>query len=475
MLTQTEKDQLAEIWLITKQIIQRNKGYGEFVMRLWFDELKLTILSNETAVFETRSDFKRDIVCTRYLGDIKEALSEAVGFDVIVTVRSAEEEKKQRRNLEAHIDDISFGEEKPKDKQDLYFVVGDTKSPLNLASVPAAYSNYTFENFIVGSSNRFAHSAALAVANQPGGIINNPLFIHGPSGLGKTHLLYAIIDRTKKNFPNCNVVYVKGENFTNQLIDAIGKKLTAEFRERYRQVDMLLIDDIQFIAGKESTQEEFFNTFNALYENNKQIVLTSDRPVRDIDLLEERLRTRFESGMTADINPPDTELRSAIIKQKATSFGVNIPDDVTSYIADNLTRNIRQLEGAVKRIGAEFLMTGSPVTLDVAIRCISDKMVASETVSETIDKIFRTVSNKYGVSIEDIKGRKRTSNIAFARHISAYLIKKLTDRSFPAIGRVFGRDHSTIISSIDAIEKKMASDAGFKSEIQKMLSDLKHG
>lgn len=474
-MSEIENSQLEEIWSSARQILQRNNGYADIVMRLWFDEMKLTILTDDTAVFEIKSDFKQSIICKKYLRQVKEALSEAIGFDVIVTVRSTEEEKKTVDQMKAAVSVSNGGEEpKPVKTDDFYSDVGGTKI-LNRASVPAAYSDYTFDNFIVGSSNRFAHAAAMAVSDQPGGIKNNPLFIYGPSGLGKTHLLYAIIDRTLKNFPDYKIVYVKGEDFTNQLIDAIGKKLTAEFREHYRRVDMLLIDDIQFIAGKESTQEEFFNTFNELYENKKQIVLTSDRPAKDIDLLEERLRTRFESGQMADIDPPDMELRSAIIKQKAGIFGVELPDAVTSYIAENLKNNVRQLEGAVKRIGAEILMTGDEVTLDIAVRCIADKMVASETVTVTTDKILHTVSEKYDVTIEELKGRKRTSNIAFARHVAVYLIKKLTDRSFPAIGRVFGRDHSTIISSIEAVEKKIKTDPIFESEISEMIKTIKQG
>jgi chromosomal replication initiator protein len=286
-------------------------------------------------------------------------------------------------------------------------------------------------------------------------------------------LLYAITHRIKENFPDYKVVYVKGEEFTNQMIDAISRNLNAEFREKYRSADVLLIDDIQFIAGREATQEEFFHTFNTLYENSKQIILASDLPPRDIKRLEERLRTRFECGVIADINPPDLELRTAIVKKKAQNLGVSLPDEVMEYIAENLNSNIRQLEGAVKRICAQCMLTGTPVSLDLAVRSISDQVVGSESVTVTIDKILAAVSSHYGLTVEDLKSRKRTSNIASARHVAIYMIKKLTDRSLPAIGRVFGRDHTTIINSIDAVEKKLASDSSFDSEVHELLRSVK--
>ena len=335
-----------------------------------------------------------------------------------------------------------------------------------------AFGGYTFERFIVGNSNRFAHAAAYSVSQNPA-LTYNPLFIYGQSGLGKTHLLYAITHRIKQNFPDYKVVYVKGEEFTNQMIDAISRNLNAEFREKYRSADVLLIDDIQFIAGREATQEEFFHTFNQLYENGKQIILASDLPPRDIKRLEERLRTRFECGVIADINPPDLELRTAIVKKKAQNLGVSLPDEVMEYIAENLNNNIRQLEGAVKRICAQCMLTGTPVSLDLAVRSISDQVVGSESVTVTIDKILAAVSSHYGLTVEDLKSRKRTSNIASARHVAIYMIKKLTDRSLPAIGRVFGRDHTTIINSIDAVEKKLASDSSFDSEVHELLRTVK--
>jgi len=468
MTTPSDLHQLDEIWSLTRANIQKNNGYPDTIMKLWFEDLKLTILTEDTAVLSIRSDFKRDIVYKRYLTVIREALMETVGFDVTVSVRSIEKETEITERMAA----AACKENAPVDPStDFYATVGDIKV-LNHASVPAAFAEFTFENFVVGKSNQFAHAASLSAATHPAGQAN-PLFIYGNSGLGKTHLLYAITERVKKNFPRYKVVYVKGEEFTNQMIDAISRNLNAEFREKYRTADVLLIDDIQFIAGREATQEEFFHTFNKLYENGKQIVMASDLPPRDIKRLEERLRTRFECGVIADINPPDLELRTAIVKKKVQNLGASFPDEVMDYIAENLTDNVRQLEGAVKRISAQCMLTGEPVSLDLAVRCISDQMVGSEPVSVTIDKILAAVSGRYRLTVDDLKGRKRTSNIAFARHMAIYLIKKLTDRSLPAIGRVFSRDHTTMINSIETVEKKIATDPSFESEIQDLIREIK--
>ena len=465
MININDNNQFDEIWTLVKDKLQEINGYDDIVMKLWFSDLKMTVLTNDTAVFMAKSDFKRDIVYNRYLNKIKEALFEVSGFQVSVSVRSQQNEKETTEKIEA------AAEKTETPKAEIYSTVGENKV-LNRAAVPSAFAEFTFDSFVVGESNKFAHAAAQSVANHPARQAN-PLFIYGPSGLGKTHLLYAIANRLKENFPSYKVVYVKGEEFTNQMIDSLSRDLTHEFREKYRQADVLLIDDIQFIAGKASTQEEFFNTFNQLYENGKQIILVSDLPPRDIERLEERLRTRFEGGIIADINPPDFELRAAIVKKKVEKLGVSFPEEVVNYIAENLTDNVRQLEGAVKRISAQCILTGAEVSVDLAIRCISDQVVGSEPVTVTIDKILSMVSQKYGIPVEDLKSRKRTSNIASARHISVYIIKKLTDRSLPAIGRVFGRDHTTIINSIDTVEKRMATEPAFDNEIKDLINRIK--
>lgn len=468
MDTHLDAEQFNEIWSFALKEIQRVCELPDTMMHLWFNDMKLTLVTEDSVVLTTETDFRRDVVTNRYTKQLTEVMSGILGYPVTVSVVSGQKE----RNLEKKMTEAARLESTDVDPaKDFYVRVGEQRTQ-NKASVPSAFREYTFENFVIGSSNRFAHAAALAVADAP---VNsyNPLFIYGPSGVGKTHLLYAITNRITKNYPDYRVIYVSGEEFTNQLIDAIHRNITPEFREKYRKADVLLIDDIHFIAGKDSTQEEFFHTFNELYKNNKQIILTSDRPPKDIKTLENRLRTRFDSGLTADIQLPDLELRAAIIKMKAEAVGVDIPDDVVNYIAENINDSVRNLEGAVNKIGALNKLSGQNISLDLAVRCISDKMVGSEPVNVTIDKILHTVSSHYNITVEDMKSRKRISSIASARHVAVYIIKKMTDRSLPAIGREFNRDHTTIINSIDTVEKRLASDPAFDAELKELMRAVK--
>lgn len=468
MDTHLDAEQFNEIWSFALKEIQRVCELPDTMMHLWFNDMKLTLVTEDSVVLTTETDFRRDVVTNRYTKQLTEVMSGILGYPVTVSVVSGQKE----RNLEKKMTEAARLESADVDPaKDFYVRVGEQRTQ-NKASVPSAFREYTFENFVIGSSNRFAHAAALAVADAP---VNsyNPLFIYGPSGVGKTHLLYAITNRITKNYPDYRVIYVSGEEFTNQLIDAIHRNITPEFREKYRKADVLLIDDIHFIAGKDSTQEEFFHTFNELYKNNKQIILTSDRPPKDIKTLENRLRTRFDSGLTADIQLPDLELRAAIIKMKAEEVGVDIPDDVVNYIAENINDSVRNLEGAVNKIGALNKLSGQNISLDLAVRCISDKMVGSEPVNVTIDKILHTVSSHYNITVEDMKSRKRISSIASARHVAVYIIKKMTDRSLPAIGREFNRDHTTIINSIDTVEKRLASDPAFDAELKELMRAVK--
>ena len=468
MDTHLDAEQFNEIWSFALKEIQRVCELPDTMMHLWFNDMKLTLVTEDSVVLTTETDFRRDVVTNRYTKQLTEVMSGILGYPVTVSVVSGQKE----RNLEKKMTEAARLESTDVDPaKDFYVRVGEQRTQ-NKASVPSAFREYTFENFVIGSSNRFAHAAALAVADAP---VNsyNPLFIYGPSGVGKTHLLYAITNRITKNYPDYRVIYVSGEEFTNQLIDAIHRNITPEFREKYRKADVLLIDDIHFIAGKDSTQEEFFRTFNKLYKNNKQIILTSDRPPKDIKTLENRLRTRFDSGLTADIQLPDLELRAAIIKMKAEAVGVDISDDVVNYIAENINDSVRNLEGAVNKIGALNKLSGQNISLDLAVRCISDKMVGSEPVNVTIDKILHTVSSHYNITVEDMKSRKRISSIASARHVAVYIIKKMTDRSLPAIGREFNRDHTTIINSIDTVEKRLASDPAFDAELKELMRAVK--
>jgi len=329
---------------------------------------------------------------------------------------------------------------------------------------------YTFDNFIVGNSNKFAHAAAVAVTDKPGQTYN-PLFIYGNSGLGKTHLLLAIgHDLLNKN-PNLNVAYIKGDDFTNELIHAISRSTTNDFHEKYRNVELLLVDDIQFIAGKTATQEEFFHTFNTIYESGHQIVITSDRPPMEMTTLDDRLRTRFEGGLMADIQPPDLETRMAIIRNKATQLGLLLSDDVVLYIAENITSNIRQIEGVIKRLTAYKEILDDTITIDSIKRAISD-VIRVGTFIPSPDSIINATANYFNMTAADLTGVNRTKGVTEARQISMYLIRTLTNLSLPDIGKIFNRNHSTVLVSIRKIESQMEKNPDLAAVIRDITSNI---
>ena len=341
-------------------------------------------------------------------------------------------------------------------------------------SNPDSDYEFTFDTFIVGSSNKFAHAASLAVATNPGRAYN-PLFIYGNSGLGKTHLLYAIRNEIQKNDPKKKIIYVKGEDFTNELVEALMKKSNIEFRQKYRQSDVLLVDDIQFIGGKESTQEEFFHTFNTLYEAKCQIVLTSDRPPKEIKTLEDRLRSRFESGLIADIQPPDFETRIAIIRRKAELLDIELPGDVTEYIATRLKSNIRQLEGVVKKLKAKNQLYGDKITINVAQKTISEILNNDQPPPLTVEMIIDEVARHFGLTGDDIRSSKRNSNISNARQIAIFAVRDITNMSMNLIGEEFGgRDHSTIVYALKQIEKNMEKDPKLKATVNDIIKNIKN-
>ncbi len=333
---------------------------------------------------------------------------------------------------------------------------------------------FTFDTFIVGSSNKFAHAASLAVAQNPAGAYN-PLFLYGNSGLGKTHLLYAISNEIKNNFPDKKIVYVKGDDFTNEMIEAIKKNTTVAFRNKYRSADVLLVDDVQFIGGKESTQEEFFHTFNTLHEANKQIVLTSDRPPREIKTLEDRLRSRFESGLLADVQPPDFETRIAIVKRKSEVLGIDLGDDVCEYIAKNLKTNIRQLEGVVKKLKAKILLSGEKPSLSVVKEGISDILNNDTPPEVTLDKICQEVGRNFGFSAEEIRHSKsRRADISQARHIAIYIVRSLTNLSMVEIGKEFGNRHyTTIVYTVQQITEQMNTNNDIKETVEDIIKNIR--
>ena len=397
-------------------------------------------------VLAVRNDFICTIVRDRYTPLLKEALAAVLGFEVEVefVVPAAAPEKPAAAPVAAPA-----------------------------VTVPSGKYDFTFENFIKGPSNQFAYAAAQAVASNPSGAYN-PLFIYGQSGLGKTHLLNAIQVEIKKNHPDFNIVYVDCEKFTNEIITAIREGNTESFRQKYRAADVLLVDDIQFIAGKESTQEEFFHTFNTLHNAGKQIVLASDRPAKEIKSLEERLRTRFEWGLTADIQPPDFETRVAIIRRKAELFNLDMPDEVAEFIANHLKNNIRQLEGAVKKLNAYYMLEGIQPVIGVAQNAIKDILNETQPVPVTIEKIIGEVSRTYNVTPAEIRGMRRTANISSARQTAIYVVREITGMSMEDIGKEFGgRDHSTIVYSLKSMESNLNNDRHLKETVEDIIKNVR--
>ena len=425
----------AYVW--AKVLGYMEEQLGSVIVSTWFDDAEVVELSEEQLIIHVSSEYRRDIIRQRYQSYIKEALQEIFQSDAKLNVLSDED-------YEAY---------KSKDKE---------------TSSMDFNPQYNFDNFIVGPSNRFAHGAAIAVSNHPGDVYN-PLFIYGPPGVGKTHLLYAIANGIRKKNPDAKIIYIKGDQFTNDLITAIQSGRNVEFRSKYREADLFLIDDVQFIAGKESTQEEFFHTFNTLYENHKQIVMTSDRKPSDMNTLEDRLRTRFEWGLLADIQPPDYETRMAILKNKAVQLGLDLPDDVCNYIAINITNNVRQIEGTVKKILAYRELNNMPLDLGSISRAIEDMFKAEGSSLPTPSLIISQVCKFYSVDEATLRGTQRTRGIAEARQVAQYLIRKLTNLSLPDIGTEFGKDHTTVLYNIRKVETALKNG---DKELQDNIRDI---
>lgn len=445
--------QLKDLWEKTLNILKSE--LSDVSYNTWIKSCEPTSIVNDVIKLRVPNDFTREILETRYktliLNAIKIISSKKYNIDFTITTDdSIEEDEKKAENKEPKADKIKANDE--------------MLSILN--------PKYTFDSFVIGNSNRFAHAASLAVAESPARAYN-PLFIYGGVGLGKTHLMHAIGHYILKNNPKAKVVYVSSEKFTNELINSIKDDTNVEFRNKYRNVDVLLIDDIQFIAGKERTQEEFFHTFNALHEANKQIILSSDRPPKEIPTLEDRLRSRFEWGLIADIQAPDFETRIAILKKKADVENLNVPNEVMVYIATKIKSNIRELEGALIRIVAYSSLTNREISVDLATEALKDIISNKQNKQITIDIIQDTVANYYNLRVEDFKSQRRTRNVAYPRQIAMYLCRKLTDMSLPKIGEEFGgRDHTTVIHAYEKISDALQKDETLQSAINDITKKM---
>lgn len=431
---------------------------------LWIKPIEPVRLDTETAYLYVKSDFQKKLLNDKYLALLSASFKEVLGFEVNIEILT--------EDTVSQFVDISKMDAAVSPESDEPSLSVMSNETLEQAVTGGEYE-YTFDTFIVGSSNNFAYAACKAVAQKQAGTYN-PLFIYGPSGLGKTHLLLAISHEIQKNDPSTKIIFVNGEAFTNELISAIGKGSTHDFHNKYRTADILLVDDIQFIAGKESTQEEFFYTFNELHQVGKQIVLTSDRPPKDIKTLEERLRTRFEWGLLTDISTPDFETRIAIIRRKAELLQIDIPDEVAEFIANRLKTNIRQLEGAVKKLKAYKLLAGSPPSITVAQNVIRDILNDNQPIPVTVERIISEVGRTYGVSPADIRSKKRAAQISLARQVSIYVVREITQMSLASIGEEFGgRDHATIVYAIQQVEKNMNKDSYFKEVIEDIIKNVR--
>ncbi|WP_067840380.1 chromosomal replication initiator protein DnaA [Amphibacillus sediminis] len=447
-------ENIEELWDSTLSAIKEKVSKPSF--DTWLKNTKADSITEDTLIVSAPNEFARDWLESRYTKLISDAIFEVTGAKLQTKFIIPESEQ----NIEANAQQaMKLPTIKDQDQQD------HSKTMLN--------DKYTFNTFVIGSGNRFAHAASLAVAEAPAKAYN-PLFIYGGVGLGKTHLMHAIGHYVLDHNPNAKVVYLSSEKFTNEFINSIRDNKAENFRSKYRNVDVLLIDDIQFLAGKEQTQEEFFHTFNTLHEESKQIIISSDRPPKEIPTLEDRLRSRFEWGLITDITPPDLETRIAILRKKAKAEGLEIPNEVMLYIANQIDTNIRELEGALIRVVAYSSLINQDIDAALAAEALKDIIPNNRPKVITIAAIQELIAEKYNLKLEEFAAKKRTKSVAFPRQIAMYLSRELTDFSLPKIGEEFGgRDHTTVIHAHEKISKLISEDQLLNREIEEIKEQLK--
>ena len=440
------------LWQETLEKLKNELSKPSF--ETWLSSTRLLHIDGDTLIISVPNEFAKDWLESRYAPLIRSSVQSVLGHSVSLRfiIPSPEGSYGDDPILSMPISPITPIQDEP------------MPNSLN--------TKYTFDTFVIGNSNRFAHAASLAVAESPAKSYN-PLFIYGGVGLGKTHLMHAIGHHVLQRSPNTKVLYVSSEKFTNELIDSIRDENSIEFRNHYRNVDILLIDDIQFLAGKERTQEEFFHTFNALHEANKQIIISSDRPPKEIPTLEDRLRSRFEWGLITDIQAPDLETRIAILRKKAKLENLQVPNEVMVYIADKIHSNIRELEGALIRVMAFASLSSIPINAEVAIEALKDIIPANNTKQITIEIIQQSVAGYFHLSPSEFKAKKRTRAVAFPRQIAMYLSRQLTDSSLPKIGDEFGgRDHTTVMHAHDKISQALRNDPLLEKKVNEMIQRI---
>ena len=453
---------LAEIWVRCKDKLK--ESFNEKVFNVWIKPIMPLEVTDTYYKVAVKNDFFKTMLEENYAQVIEGVLAGIMSKNIKLIIET--------------MDNGSSGseaaEEMPavpakREQQQLFNENTSVQQPDESNLNP----KYVFETFVIGNSNRFAHAAAQAVANDPAHAYN-PLFLYGGVGLGKTHLMHAIGNRIKQNNPSMKVLYTSSEKFTNEIINSIQNKTTEAFRQKYRNIDCLIIDDMQFIIGKESTQEEFFHTFNALHTANKQIIISSDRPPREIETLEDRLRSRFDQGLTADIQTPDLETRMAILRTKAASDNIVLPTEVITLLATNIATNIREIEGAYNKIVAYTSLMHMPITVETAQKVLSDMGNDIKTRTITYEGIIKVVADHYNVKQDELFNKKRTQNIAFPRQVAMYLCRELADLSYPRIGELFGgRDHTTVIHAYEKISNFKNSNLAFQNELQEIIEILR--